>query len=97
MAILNNKIVHYLHGAIDYEHRKSLPNDLLIYNAILWAKENNAIAFNLMSSPRKQLSLIKYKEKWGGKTSPNITYELGTSSIMYSVFKLINAVYNRIN
>ena len=97
ILVVNEKIAYYLHGAIDYNFRKSLPNDLLIYNAIEWAKENNIKTFNLMCSPIKQPSLVKYKEKWGGETSENVTFEYGVSVVHYTLFKLANFILNAFN
>ena len=94
IVILSSNIAYYLHGAIDYSFRKSMPNDFLIYDAIQWAKANNALAFNLMCSPQKQTSLIKYKEKWGGNTSQNTTFEFYLSPTYSTLFKFANTSYN---
>ncbi|QMU62520.1 MAG: GNAT family N-acetyltransferase [Gammaproteobacteria bacterium] len=88
IVALSNDVANYLHGAINYSFRKSLPNDLLIYDAIMWAKNNNAKSFNLMCSPNNQLNLVKYKEKWGGTTSSNITIEHNLSLLHSSMFKM---------
>ena len=95
IMVIDKNIAHYLHGAIDYNYRKSLPNDLLIFDAIMWAKNMGAKSFNFMCSPIKQPNLIKYKEKWGGQTSRNITFEYTFSGLHSSLFYIASSLINK--
>jgi hypothetical protein len=75
-AVREGETVFYLHGAMDREYRQYQPSDLLLFTAIHWAKEEGASQFNMMSSPLNQPSLVRYKEKWGGLTRKQRTYDL---------------------
>ena len=94
VVTLNGNTANYLHGAINYDYRKTLPNDLLIYDAIVWAKNSNIASFNFMCSPVNQLNLIKYKEKWGGLTTSNNTFEYILSPFHSALFKASSMLYS---
>lgn len=73
--------VFYLHGASDPRFQKARPSDALFQDAILWAKSLGADLFDMMSSPRSQQGLIRFKEKWGGTTRQHRTCTIPVSWI----------------
>ena len=83
---------YYLHGGADRSYRKDSPSDLLVNHAIHVAQQEGSDTFNLMASPPDQLSLVRYKEKWGGVTRQLHTY---TASIRpaYRLFRILEKIY----
>lgn len=81
VAILEGDMAYYLHGAVDPQFKPYHVSDRLLYAAIEWAKRAGSSSFNLWISPpcQSQLSLVRFKEKWGGVTRPHKTYELPAS------------------
>ncbi len=75
VLVLEGLDAYYLHGAVEREYRTRGVSDLLVYQAIRIAAEHGMKSFNLMSSPRGQQSLVKFKEKWGGVTREHTTHE----------------------
>jgi Acetyltransferase (GNAT) domain len=68
VLVRHNNWAYYLHGATDRAYAKYGVSDLLIASAIELAQTQGLAAFNMMASPAEQLSLVKYKEKWGATT-----------------------------
>lgn len=85
--------VYYLHSGTDPAYRRYSPTDLLLYEAIRWAQGRGASCFNLMASPVKQTSLIRYKEKWGGLTRDHITYTLAIKAWPCRAFRGAERIY----
>ena len=76
VVVKDGTTAYYLHGATVPAMKHLGVTDLLLLEGIEWARSQGAEVFNLMSSPPGQSSLIRYKEKWGGVTGTNRTYEL---------------------
>jgi lipid II:glycine glycyltransferase (peptidoglycan interpeptide bridge formation enzyme) len=95
VAAIDGSQSFYLHGGIDLDASSMRPGALLMDGAIRWAQQAGCESFNLMSSPADQVSLIRYKEKWGGTTRLHRTYtlKLGPS---YPVFRLAESIYRRL-
>lgn len=83
---------HYLHGGADPAYRKSSPSDLLLNHAIHAARLDGSETFSLMASPSDQLSLVRYKEKWGGVTRELRTYTLVLRP-SYRIFRILEKIY----
>jgi len=94
---LQNDTAYYLHGAIDTPLRTYGGSALLFYEAITWAKDRGMACFNLMASPNKQASLIRYKEKLGGITKEQKTYEFPIKPFYAKAFKRAMWFYNHVN
>jgi hypothetical protein len=92
-AVREGQTVFYLHGAIDRDFRQYQPSDLLLFTAIQWAKDQGATQFNMMSSPLDQLSLVRYKEKWGGTTDKLRTYDWPVKPIAATLFRYVTRSY----
>jgi GNAT superfamily N-acetyltransferase len=85
--------VYYLHSGTDPAYRRFSPTDLLLHDAIRWAQTRGASCFNLMSSPAKQTSLVRYKEKWGGQTREHLTYTLAIKAWPCRAFRAAERLY----
>jgi len=76
-VIVNGKMIgshiNFLHGgmlinwqaASDYEKRRYRPNQLLLYDAIRYARLRDIRIINMGASPPEGRGLIRYKERWG--------------------------------
>lgn len=76
VTIDNNKSTYYLHGGSLIDLRKYRSADVLLSQAITNARDRGMKSFNLMSSPENQTSLVTYKEKWGGTTDIQNTWDV---------------------
>ncbi len=91
---LDGNTAYYLHGAIDMSVQQHRPSDLLFYTALSWSRRQGYSRFNFMSSPLNQPSLVRFKEKWGGKTYKHFTYEWRVNQPFSQLFKLSMSLYN---
>ncbi len=69
----------YVHAAVDQGWKQHGISDLLLAEGVAWSQEWGATLFNLMSSPAAAVSLIGFKEKWGGETRQMPTYQRALS------------------
>jgi hypothetical protein len=88
---------YYLHGAVSHVYQQYRPGDLAFNSSIHWAKEEGASQFNMMSSPLNQPSLVRYKEKWGGVTCKQRTYDLPLRPAAAHLFRWLAKGYNLIS
>lgn len=93
IAACHGKTAYSLHGFTDPDFKLYSASDLLTCEAINWAKQQGAERYNLMASPADRLSLVKYKEKWGGITRQQKTYELVLKPLHTGIFKVTAALY----
>lgn len=92
----HSRTAYSLHGCIDHGFRDYCPADLLLLEAINWAKQQGMECYNLMASPQEQLSLVHYKEKWGGVTRIQQTYDLALYPFQTMMFNFSEKVYEKI-
>lgn len=90
VTALHDSQAYYLHGATAPEFLNCGASDLLLIEAINWAKLHGMEAFNLMCSNPEQRGLIRYKEKFGGETRPHFTYEVAVKPLSAYLFQLIS-------
>jgi hypothetical protein len=64
----DNGTTYYLHGGTASDFRHLSPSDILMRDAIEFARSAGSQCFNFMASPLKQPELVRYKEKWGATT-----------------------------
>ncbi len=93
VTVDNIDTTYYLHGGISMEHREFRPSDLLFFEAISASKQRGQKVFNMLSSPRKQYSLIRFKEKWGGETRMHRTYQFVISPVRGRLFSVAESCY----
>lgn len=63
-AAMNSGRGYYLHGGVDLKYRALGVSDLLLGEAIGWAKGEGGVEFTMMASPPEQSGLISFKRKW---------------------------------
>ena len=66
--------IHYFHNGSKYEFLKFCPNELLIHSALEEATVKGNAFFDFMGSDPNDVSLIRFKEKWGGQSMDLNTY-----------------------
>ncbi|MCA9972964.1 MAG: GNAT family N-acetyltransferase [Anaerolineales bacterium] len=94
---LDGATAYYLHGATDMAYQHLRPADLLFAAAITWARDEGMAVYNMLASPADQPSLVRYKEKWGGETAPQQTYDLPVRGGRAALFTWATAVFRTIN
>lgn len=95
IAAKHGTTVFYLHGGMDVQFQQLRANDLLFARAFAWAEQRGAKQFNLMASPVMQPSLVRFKEKWGGVTKKQHTFNLPSSGWPGTGFRLAYAIYQQ--
>lgn len=88
VASVHGKRAFYLHGGFVSKFTEYRAPDLLMFEAIEWAKSKGAESFDFMSSPSDQAGLIRYKEKWGGVSCPQYTVDVYRSKAALYTFNL---------
>ena len=105
VLIYSPSSTHYFHNGSQYEFLKFCPNELLVHASIENAVERGIPSFDFMGSGPDDLSLLRFKEKWGGRSMDVYTYvkdyhpvrckvwewgkRLGNSSIGNGLLKII--------
>jgi serine/alanine adding enzyme len=74
VLIKSSTSTHYFHNGSKYEFLKFCPNELLIHSALEEAIEKGNSFFDFMGSDPNDLSLLQFKEKWGGQSKDVCTY-----------------------
>jgi len=70
----------YLHGGNALEVPDPYAGDFLMLRAIEWAKSHQATRFNMLASSANQPGLVRYKEKWGGVSLPQWSFNMPVST-----------------
>ncbi len=74
VLVYSTSCTHYLHNGSEYEFLKFCPNELLVHSSIENAVEKNISFFDFMGSDPGDLSLLRFKEKWGRQSMDLHTY-----------------------
>ena len=74
ILIYSASSTHYFHNGSQYEFLKFCPNELLVHSSIENAVEKRISFFDFMGSDPMDLSLIRFKEKWGSQSKGIFTY-----------------------
>ena len=74
VLIYSPSSIHYFHNGSQYEYLKFCPNELLVYSSIEEAIEKKVSFFDFMGSDPNDLSLLRFKEKWGSQSRDIYTY-----------------------
>ena len=96
IVALSGDIGYYLHGGLNRALQNYRPMDLLFSTAINWAQSEGMNSFNMMASPVGQNSLIRYKEKWGGTTFDQCTYDIPFHQLIYKTFLTLSTIHTKI-
>jgi serine/alanine adding enzyme len=74
VLVHSSSSAHYLHNGSRYEFLKFCPNELLVHSSIENALEKKISFFDFMGSDPEDLSLLRFKEKWGSQSMDLRTY-----------------------
>ena len=74
VLIYSASSTHYFHNGSQYEFLKFCPNELLVHFSLEKAIGRGNSFFDFMGSDPNDLSLLRYKEKWGGQSKDVCTY-----------------------
>ncbi len=72
---------YYLHAGFDPQHANARPGYALLCAAISQARDSGHRNFNLMASPVDQPALLRFKEKWGGRTQALCNFDIPISNV----------------
>ena len=89
----HGRAAYYLHGGTNSDLKCHGPSDLLLHEAITWARQEGSECFNLMTSSGEQSSLIRYKEKWGAITRQHKTYTYFLKPSLCLPFRILERLY----
>jgi serine/alanine adding enzyme len=88
VLITSASSVHYFHNGSQYEYLKFCPNELLVHSSIENAVEKKVSFFDFMGSDPNDLSLLRFKEKWGGQSKDIYTYVKDVNSLKSKVWEI---------
>jgi hypothetical protein len=74
VLIYSASSTHYFHNGSQYEFLKFCPNELLVHFSLEKTIEKGNSFFDFMGSDPNDLSLIRFKEKWGSHSMDLNTY-----------------------
>jgi serine/alanine adding enzyme len=74
VLIYSPSSTHYFHNGSQYEFLKFCPNELLVHFSLEKAIEKGNSIFDFMGSDPDDLSLLRFKEKWGSQSKDVYTY-----------------------
>ena len=74
VLIYSASSAHYFHNGSQYEFLNFCPNELLVHFSLEKAIEKGNSFFDFMGSDPNDLSLIRFKEKWGAQSKDIYTY-----------------------
>jgi hypothetical protein len=74
VLIYSANSTHYFHNGSRYEFLKFCPNELLVHFSLERAIERGDSFFDFMGSDPHDLSLLRFKEKWGSQSMNIHTY-----------------------
>ncbi|MBM4338344.1 MAG: GNAT family N-acetyltransferase [Deltaproteobacteria bacterium] len=73
-VVYSSTSVHYLHNGSDESFLESRPNDLIVDHIIQEGLTEGKAVLDFMGSDPNDLSLIRFKEKWGSQSRDIHTY-----------------------
>ncbi len=88
VLIYSASSVHYFHNGSQYEFLKLCPNELLVHSSLENAVEKRMSFFDFMGSDPKDLSLLRFKEKWGAQSRDVYTYIKDVNPLKSKIWEL---------
>jgi hypothetical protein len=88
VLIYSASSAHYFHNGSQYEFLKFCPNELLVHSSIENAVEKKISFFDFMGSDPNDLSLLRFKEKWGGQSKDVYTYVKDVNPLKSKIWEL---------
>jgi len=74
VLVHSSSSTHYFHNGSQYDFLKFCPNELLVHSSIENAVKKKISFFDFMGSDPGDLSLLRFKEKWGSRSMDLHTY-----------------------
>lgn len=100
LALIFGDKVWYLYGASSNRHRNVMPNYLLQWTMITWAKENNCTLYDFRGVPGQLTEdnplygLYRFKKGFNGKYTEFIgEYDLVLDPVMYNLWNVAEPLY----
>ena len=88
VLIYSASSTHYFHNGSQYEFLKFCPNELLVHFSLEKAIGRGNSLFDFMGSDPNDLSLLRYKEKWGGQSKDVYTYVKDVNPLKSKIWEL---------
>jgi hypothetical protein len=88
VLIYSASSAHYFHNGSQYEFLKFCPNELLVHSSIENAVEKKVSFFDFMGSDPNDLSLLRFKEKWGGQSKDIYTYVKDVNPLKSKIWEI---------
>jgi len=88
VLIYSSSSIHYLHNGSEKAYLESRPNDLIINDIIQKGVKDGKKILDFMGSDPQDLSLIRFKEKWGSQTLDIYTYVKDYHPIQCKIWEL---------
>lgn len=96
LLLIKHNLVHYYLGASDTQFLHLRPNNLLFYEAILWAKKQGYKIFDLGGGYEPNDSLFQFKNSFSKTTADFYTYSKVHNQEMYKVLCQARDKYDRL-
>lgn len=74
VLVYSSGSIHYLHNGSERAYLENRPNDLILDHIIRAGIEGGKAFLDFMGSDKEDLSLLRFKEKWGGRSFDIHTY-----------------------
>jgi lipid II:glycine glycyltransferase (peptidoglycan interpeptide bridge formation enzyme) len=68
VLVYSSNSIHYLHNGSDQAQLENRPNDLIVDDIVQRGIGEGKGILDFMGSDREDLSLLRFKEKWGSRT-----------------------------
>jgi lipid II:glycine glycyltransferase (peptidoglycan interpeptide bridge formation enzyme) len=85
---------HYLHNGSMAVHLENRPNDLIVDEIIRKGVEEGKTTLDFMGSDPNDLSLLRFKEKWGSQSKDIYTYVKDYHPFRCKIWELGKRVMN---
>jgi peptidoglycan pentaglycine glycine transferase (the first glycine) len=92
--------VWYMYGASTDRHRNLMPNQLLQWEAMRWAKAQGYACYDMWGAPDAldekdpMWGVYRFKAGFGGELTPHLgAYDFPTSRLLYWLYKVVSPRY----
>ncbi|WP_082230579.1 GNAT family N-acetyltransferase [Haloprofundus marisrubri] len=90
--------VHYFFSAVERDHFEYNASELLHEGAIKWGIENGYRYYDFgETSPDFRDGLFRFKERFGGRVVPTLSWERGCAPVRWNAFRLGRRLYQTAN
>jgi lipid II:glycine glycyltransferase (peptidoglycan interpeptide bridge formation enzyme) len=93
IVVRYGKVAYFLYGMSSNEHREKMPNHLLQWEAIQWAKDKGCFRYDLWGAPDVMeegdplWGVYRFKSGFGGSIQQTIgAFDYPTNNLLYTVY-----------